>query len=122
MSNCATHIKRINPLTGQVIVYDTATGQVVSDPAVIAALTCCPERVPDKEKVCAQPIGNVDPALIVPAWRVTVNEIAADGTITVISTKLYDVTLSNDITATHEQVECPDTTPIDVPLCLPAAP
>lgn len=119
--SCATHIKRINPVSGATVVIDLATGQVETDAAKIAALQCCPERKTDKEKICLQPIGNTDPANIDGGWMVSVEEIYADGTATVLSTKLWDLARANDMTTTHEAVTCPDTTPIDVALCLPAA-
>lgn len=120
MSHCQTHIRRINPSTGTSVVYDVNTGAVVTDPAILAQLGCCPERHPDKEKVCLIPNGQTDAALIVPGWLVTVVEVAADGTPTVVSSAKYDAEMANDLTATHEVTECLVDTPIDVPLCLPA--
>lgn len=120
MSCCASpYIKRINPLTGAVIVYDTATGLPVSDAALIASLVPCPTTEPDKEKVCLQVIGNTDPSLIESGWQITAITIAADGTIT-LGVPVLTLNDMSDVTATHEVVECPDTTPIDLGFCLPA--
>lgn len=120
MSCCATpYIKRINPLTQSVTVFDTATGEVVTDAALIASLEPCPTTEPDKEKVCLQPVGNEDPALIESGWQITAITIAADGTIT-LGEPVLTLADMTDVTASHEVVACPDTSPIDVGLCVPA--
>lgn len=116
--SCATHIKRINPIDGTAVVYDTLTGAVVTDVAILDNLECCPDRRPDKEEVCIQPNGNIDPSLVEKGWLVSVQEIAADGTLTIVGTpQIYSADLSTNVTTTHEVTECPVDTPIDVPLC-----
>lgn len=121
MNCCAPYLSRLNPITGEIVVYNTETGAIVTDAAILARLTCCPTRQTDKEKACLQPTGNTDPALVVPGWQISVFEVASDGTLEVLSTTLYDDSLATDLTATHEVTACPDDTPIDTPLCDPGA-
>ena len=121
MSCCAQYIRRINPVTGVAVVYDTLTGQIVTDPLILARLACCPTKQIDKEEICLIPIGSVDPADIIQGWQVSVFQVEASGVLTVLSTSLYSKDLQTDLTATHEVTACPNETPIDIPLCDPGA-
>lgn len=118
MSCCKTHIRRINPVDGTSVVYDVTTGAVVTEPAILERLECCPDRTVDKESVCLQVIGNTDPNDIEKGWSISTLETDASGLVTVVSSALYDQALAVNLTDTHEVVECPDMTPIDVALCL----
>lgn len=121
MSCCnAEYVKRLDPLTGTITVYDLATGAVVTDAAVLATLVPCPKRETISEEVCIQETGNTDPNLVVPGKCLQVLDVAHDGAVTVLSTTLLDLA-GTDVSDTHEVTRCPDMTPIDVGLCAPPA-
>jgi hypothetical protein len=117
-----------NTRTGaKTIVDNTTTPATITANATaaqVAAYEPCPTRIPDKEKVCVTPTANAvggvatDPTLVISGWLNSVTEIKASGVSTVIGSKLYDSTLTTDITATHAIVECPAADSfVDVAVC-----
>lgn len=134
MSGCNSgNIVAQHTLSGGVIVgstyWDTSTNPPTSlTQAAFDALSlvCCPKTEVDKEKVCIQPKGNTDPALIVSGWQLTpMTTTFSDtlGTVAAITpgtVALYDKDMV-DVTAKFEVTACPVTTTIQSAYCVPTA-
>lgn len=95
-----------DPNTQTIIAVDCVTGAILTA-AQVAGSKMCPPPTFDKEEVCIQPIGNTDPALVVPGWVIVAATVDPDTlAVTLGAPAIYDVTLLTNLTATHEVVKC----------------
>jgi hypothetical protein len=83
----------------------------------------CPETETDWEKVCLQPIGNTDAALIVSGEKMIAQTITysdVQGTINAVtrSAPLFYLEDGTDVTATHEVVSCPEPIVVESGYCV----
>ncbi len=127
-SCCPADVKVVTRIVGTVVTTTyldmRVSPPVLMDQAAYDALVKvkCPTSLPDKERVCLQPIGNTDAALIEEGWQVcVVNTTYSDEIGTVAVVTITDETLwlaGVDVTATHEVTACPEAITIDAGFCV----
>lgn len=86
--------------------FDCETG-VELTAAQSATIEDCPIPTSDWEEACIQIQGNLDASQVAKGWLVTSSTVAGDGSVDVLNTQIFDLPRTNDLTATHEVVECP---------------
>lgn len=128
---CPGDVKAITTISGTTVTTQyldmRVSPPVLMDQAAYDALTKvkCATSEPDKERVCLQPTGNTDAALIVPGWSISViNTTYADTAGTVDTVSIGSATLwlddGTEVTDTHEIVKCPEPVVIESEHCVAA--
>lgn len=130
MSCCPADVKVVTKIAPSGAVTAQYLDMRTSPPALLTqaaydALTKvkCPVIEPDWEKVCLQPIGNTDAALIVSGDKMVVlTTLFADTSGTIDSVSRSPATLyledGTEVTATHEVIACPEPVVVESDFCV----
>jgi len=124
---CPADVERIISVNGTTVTETyldhRTTPSTIIDAATYAALTLvkCPETAVDMENICIQTTGNTDASLIEEGFRCVNKTITYDAagaaTVAITGVTLHQAD-GTDVTATHEQVSCPEPIVTSVKSCV----
>jgi hypothetical protein len=126
---CPEDIKSITTVLGNTVTVQhldmRVSPPVLMDQATFDALTVvtCPTTETEFERVCLQPIGNTDAALVVEGQEIKVMQTTySDDVGTVDAVTIQSITLwlndGTEVTDTHEIVACPEPIVVETGVCV----